>query len=450
MSIFKAYDIRGLVPDELDADLARRIGRAFVTLLDAKRLVVGRDMRTHSPQIAGAVIEGMRDGGADVLDIGLASTPMTYYAIGSQPCDGGLCVTASHNPGRYNGMKLCREGARPISGATGIADLERMCAEAPPPPVEPRGSVERLDLLDAYADHVASFAHLEGPVHVAIDAANGMAGYTLPAILERLPEVRSERLYFEPDGTFPNHEANPIKEENLDPVRQLVRTSGAQFGVGFDGDADRCCFVDETGRTVPADLMTALLAREILKRHPGAPIVYDLRSSWAVKEAITEGGGVPIRERVGHSFIKATMRERGAVFGGELSGHFYFAENFTTDSGVLALVSTLNLISKGGPSLSERAADLRRYHATGEINFRVEDKEGAIERLAREFADGRQDRLDGITVEYGDLGDPDWWWFNVRASNTEPLLRLNLEAATAELRDRGRERLVALLGKPLS
>ncbi len=449
MSIFKAYDIRGLVPDELDADLARRIGRAFVSLLSAKRLVVGRDMRTHSPEIAGAVIEGMRDGGADVLDIGLASTPMTYWAIGSQPCDGGLCVTASHNPGRYNGMKLCREGARPISGDTGIGELERMCAEPPPPPVEPRGTVEPADLLDAYADHVASFARLAGPVHVAIDAANGMAGYTLPAILERLPALRAERLFFEPDGTFPNHEANPIKEENLDPVRELVRSTGAQFGVGFDGDADRCCFVDETGRTIPADLMTALLAREILARHPGAPIVYDLRSSWAVKEAIAEAGGVPIRERVGHSFIKATMRERGAVFAGELSGHFYFVENYTSDSGVLALVSTANLLSGGGPPLSERVADLRRYHATGEINFRVEDKEGAIERLKREFADGRQDFLDGITVEYGDLGDPDWWWFNVRASNTEPLLRLNLEAKRAQTRDRQRDRLVALLGEPI-
>ncbi len=452
MGIFKAYDIRGLVPEELDAGMARRIGNAFARLLEAKCLVVGRDMRTHSPTISEAVVEGIRDAGCDVIRIGLASTPMGYYAIATQPCDGGLVVTASHNPGQYNGMKLCREGAKPVSGATGIADIERMCAEEPPAPAASRGEVRDVDLLAAYADHVARFADASGgPISIAIDAANGMSAYTLPSILERLPHVRAHTLFMELDGSFPNHEANPLKEENLDPVRELVRSSGARLGVGFDGDADRCCFVDETGQTVAADLMTALLAREFLRQRPGAPIVYDLRSSWVVKEEIARAGGVPIRDRVGHSFIKATMRDRGAVFGGELSGHFYFADNFTTDSGVIAMVSALNLLGREehrDVPLSRLVADLRRYHPTGEINFRVPDKDAAIGELKRRFADGRQDELDGITVEYGELGDADWWWFNVRASNTEPLLRLNLEAATAAVRDRRRDELVALLGEP--
>lgn len=449
MGVFKAYDIRGLVPSELDADLARRIGHAFARHLGAARLVVGRDMRTHSPEIAGAVIEGILDAGCDVLDIGLASTPMTYYAIGSRDCDGGLVVTASHNPGEYNGMKLCGRGATPISAANGILDLERMCAEPSPAPAATRGRIESLELLEDYADHVASFARLAGPVRLAIDASNGMAGHTLPAILERLPGVEASTMLMEPDGTFPVHEANPLKEENLDHVRGLVTSSGARLGVSFDGDADRCCFVDETGATVPADLMTALLARDLLGRKGPAPIVYDLRSSWVVKEEVRRAGGEPIRDRVGHSFIKATMRERGAVFAGELSGHFYFGDNFTTDSGVLAMVSALNVVSAAGRPLSELVGDLRRYHATGEINFRVPDKEAAIAELERTFADGRQDHLDGITVEYGDLGDAEWWWFNVRASNTEPLLRLNLEASTAELRDRKRDRLIGLLGTPV-
>jgi len=450
MGIFKAYDIRGLVPSELDADLARKIGHAFATFLRARRLLVGRDMRTHSPQIAGAVIEGMRDAGADVVDIGLASTPMTYFAIGSQDVDGGLCVTASHNPGQYNGMKLCARGARPISRANGIADLERACA-GPYPGVSAaqRGAYEELDLLVPYAEHVARFAHLDRPIRLAIDAANGMAGHTLPEILPRLAGVRAETLFMHPDGTFPNHEANPLKEANLDFVRTLVRERHAELGVSFDGDADRCCFVDEAGATVPADLMTALLARELLRREPGRAVVYDLRSSWAVKEVIREAGGEPVRDRVGHSFIKATMRERGAIFGGELSGHFYFRDNFVCDSGVIAMVSALNLLAHPSAApLSRQVADLRRYHATGEINFHVEDKAGAIERLRARYAGGRQDDLDGITVEFGELGDPSWWWFNVRQSNTEPLLRLNLEASSPALRDERRAELVALLGEP--
>jgi phosphomannomutase len=451
MGVFKAYDIRGLVPSELDADLARRIGHSFVRLLDARSLVVGRDARTHSPEICGAVIDGIRAAGCNVIDIGLASTPMSYFAIGSRDCDGGMVVTASHNPGEYNGMKLCGRGATPISAANGILDIEKMCAEPSPGAGSSRGQLEEIDLLADYASHVASFSSVASEVKIAIDAANGMAGYTLPSILEKLPMVKASTMLMEPDGTFPNHEANPLKEENLDYVRELIASSGARLGVSFDGDADRCCFVDETGVTIPADLMTALLAQIYLKGGTGVPIVYDLRSSWVVKEEIARGGGIPIRDRVGHSFIKATMRERGAVFAGELSGHFYFGDNFTTDSGVLAMISALNVVTaaeNSGLPVSELVRGLRRYHATGEINFRVPDKDAAIAELKATFADGRQDELDGITVEYGELDSAPWWWFNVRASNTEPLLRLNLEASSEELRDQRRDQLVAILGTP--
>ncbi len=451
MGIFKAYDIRGLVPDELDAELAKKIGNAFARLLRARKLVVGQDMRVHSPELADAVSRGMRDAGADVIRLGLSETPMAYWAIGSIECDGGLCVTASPNPGQYNGMKLCREGAKPVSRETGIAELERMCREPYPAPVDRPGQEERREVLSDYAAHVARFADLPREVLVAIDAANGMAGHTLPAVLERVPRISARTLYMEPDGTFPNHEANPLKEENLVDLKRLVRSSGAELGVAFDGDADRCCFVDERGETAGADLITALLAPVFLRRFPGTAVVYDLRSSWVVPEEIRAAGGVPVRERVGHSFMKATMRQRDARFGGELSGHFYFAENFTADSGLIAMMSVLSLLAapeNRGKSFSELLARVRRYHATGEVNFHVEDKAAAIAELKRRYADGRSDELDGITVEFGKLGEREWWWFNVRPSNTEPLLRMNLEASRPELREQKKKELIALLGAP--
>jgi len=453
MGIFKAYDIRGLYPSELDESTAYRVGFHLVGLLEAKRLVVGQDMRTHSPGLADEVSRGMRDAGCDVIRLGLSSTPMAYHAIATLDCDGGLCVTASHNPGEYNGFKLCREGAKPISAANGILDLERLCAGEAPVPVANPGNEETVDLLENYADHVASFsAHgLDAPkIKVAIDVANGMAGNALPLVLARLRWINADIMLADMDGTFPVHEANPLKEENLDGLRELVKKTGARIGIAFDGDADRCCFVDEKGVTVSADLMTALLAPEFITE-PGTRVVYDLRSSWAVKEEIEEAGGEAVRDRVGHSFIKATMRENGAVFGGELSGHFYFKDNHTCDSGMIAMVSVLNLLNEPdnrNQPVSELLKDIRRYHSTGEINFRVEDKDAAIADLKSRYKDARQDELDGITIEYGDLGDPDWWWFNVRCSNTEPLLRLNLEAVTAELRDKGRDELIALLGTP--
>ena len=446
--IYKAYDIRGVVGKDLTPEIAYRIGDAFARLLSARKLVVGRDMRVHSPQIAAAVVDGMRDAGADVVDIGLASTPMAYHAIATIESDGGLVVTASHNPGQYNGFKLCAKGARPISANNGILDIERMVSEPARPKAARRGALETREMLADYAAHVARFADLARSVKVAIDCANGMEAHTLPAILPRAPAVRASLIYDTLDGTFPNHEANPLKEENLDPVRELVKRTGAELGVGFDGDADRCCFVDESGRTVANDLMTALLAPQFLAKRPGAPVVYDLRSSWVVKEEVRKAGGVPVRDRVGHSFIKATMRGNGAVFGGELSGHYYFADNHVCDSGIIAMMAALNLVSRSKEPLSRLVHGLRRYHATGEINFHIADKDAAISALKARYAGGRQDELDGITVEHGELGDKQWWWFNVRASNTEPLLRLNLEASHAELRDEKRDELVAMLGEP--
>jgi phosphomannomutase len=451
MGIFKAYDIRGVVPTELDAGLAKKIGNAFARFLKARTLVVGQDMRTHSPALADAVSAGMREAGANVIRIGLAETPMTYFAIGSRECDGGLCVTASHNPGEYNGMKLCREDAKPISKDTGIAEIERMCGEPSPPPAARPGTEERRDVLADYVAHVARFAQLGREVKVAIDAANGMAGHSLPHVLERVPAIRAQTLYMEPDGTFPNHEANPLKEENLVDLKKLVGVEKCELGVAFDGDADRCCFVDEQGVTAGADLVTALLAPVFLRRFPGTAVVYDLRSSWAVKEEILKAGGVPVRDRVGHSFMKATMRQKGAMFGGELSGHFYFAENFTADSGLIAMMSVLSLLTapaNRGKTFSQLLAGVRRYHTTGEINFHVEDKAAMIAALKRRYASGRQDELDGITVEFGDVGEGEWWWFNVRPSNTEPLLRMIVEASSARLRDAKRAELVAMLGTP--
>lgn len=449
MSIFKAYDIRGLVPEQFDEDIARRTGRAFAEFLGAGRLVLGHDMRTHSPGIAGAVAEGITSAGCDVLDIGLASTPMTYHAIGSLECDGGLVVTASHNPGEYNGMKLCREGARPVSGVTGIAEIGAIVEAGGPDGEAPGGgSVTDAPYLDDYISWLAGFAGGIGDLSAAFDTANGMGGLTLLPLLERLPQITPTLLYTELDGSFPNHEANPLKLENLVDLSAAVVENGCAVGCSFDGDADRCSFVDETGEPVPNDLMTALLARGLLADNPGAPVVYDLRSSWAVKEAIAEAGGEPVRDRVGHSFIKATMRERGAIFGGELSGHYYWKAAHTTDNGMLAMLAVMRLLTTTGRPLSGLVADLRRYHATGEINFRVDSTEAKFAEVRAAFADARQDDLDGVTVEVGDLGDEQWWWANIRASNTEPLLRLNLEASSADFMAERRDALIALLGDP--
>jgi len=442
VSIFKAYDIRGTYPDQVDERIAFDIGAAMVRFLGAKRLVVGRDMRTMAPSVQDAVIEGMLSQGCDVVDIGLASTPMGYYAIGKIPCDGGLVVTASHNPKQYIGFKLCRKEARPMSADTGIKDIERMVKAGGMQPAAKAGKRDFVDVKKDFVDHIANFAKGIKPMSVVVDYANGMGAHESPAIFAKIPGLQVEALYPELDGTFPNHEANPLKESNLDDLRRAVKARKATLGLSFDGDADRCAFVDEEGRTVHADLITVILARGMLQRHPGKGIIYDLRSSKVVPEEIVKLGGRPVRERVGHSFMKETMRRTDCIGGGELSGHFYFAENYYTDCGVLAAILVLNQLSQEGKTLKQAADPLRKYFGTGEVNFKVADKDALMKAVEAKYADATIDHLDGVTVTYPT------WWVNVRPSNTEPFLRMCLEADTKQLMEQKRDELFAILGHP--
>jgi len=446
--IFKAYDIRGTYPDQLDETTAFKVGYHFRDLLEAEDLalgpavVVSRDMRSHSVPLAEALKNGLRARGVEVIDIGVADTPQNYFATGFLKASGGIQVTASHNPAEYNGFKMSRRDAIPVSYDTGIDRLEELVlASDVALDLAPEAGEEARSVFDDYCEHVlAEVTTLEPRLRLAADAANGMATIYLP-MLERL-NVELFPIYFELDGSFPNHEANPLKEENLRDVEQLVRDQGCDLGVAFDGDADRAILIDERGRGISADKITGLLAPRFLRSEPGATIVYDLRSSWATKEAIEEAGGVAVRERVGHSFMKATMRAHNSPFGGELAGHFYYRRNFTADSSIMTVIEVLNHLRETGKKLSELIQPLERYHATGEINFRVEDKEGMIGELAEAFADGKIDYLDGITVQYAE------WWFNVRPSNTEPFLRLVLEARTREVMEAKKDLLLTYLGTP--
>ena len=425
--IFKAYDVRGVVPDELDEERARAIGAAFAEWSGIGSVAVGRDCRISSPALAAAVSEGVVSRGADVIDLGLASTDLLYFASGSLEV-AGVMLTASHNPPAYNGLKFCLPGARPVGQDTGLVEI-RDVAENMSFGVAPgRGSVTERDLLDAYVEHVLSFVDVEAmrPLTVVADTANGMGGLVVPPVFEHLP-MTLVHLFPELDGTFPNHPADPIDPENLRDLQRAVLERGADVGLAFDGDADRVFLVDERAEGVSGSDVTALVAAAILDRHPGETVVHNLICSWAVPEVIREHAGVPVRTRVGHSFIKQVMAETGAIFGGEHSGHYYFRENYGADSGLIAAVVVLEQLSRADAPLSRVLAPYRRYRSSGEINSRVLDQDGKIEEIARTYADGRQDRLDGLTVEFED------WWFNVRPSNTEPLLRLNVEARTDEL-----------------
>ena len=440
MAVFKAYDIRGTVPDQLNAELAYGVGRAAAHFIGAPKLAVGRDARTHSPELHDALVRGINDEGVDVLDIGLVGTPMMYYAVQAHGTGGGIMVTASHNPGQYNGFKLCREKAIPIGEASGLKEIEALVPErASAPPAEQRGTITEVDVREGYVDHALSVGQGRPSLKVAIDCGNGMASVGLDPLLERL-DLEVERLYFEPDGSFPNHEADPLKVENLADVAEAVRRTGADFGVAFDGDADRAVFVDEKGRPIASDLMTAVMARRQLAREPGALVLYDLRSSRAVAEEIEAAGGRAAMCRVGHSFVKAQMRESGALFAGELSGHMYFRfeGDMIADDGIAAFVAALDVLEAEGRPLSEIVDPLRRYHQSGEINSRVADPAAVIERFAEEHADAPEvSRLDGLLVRYPD------WWFNLRPSNTEPVLRLNLEADTLEKMESERDAILS-------
>jgi phosphomannomutase len=444
MSIFKAYDIRGVVPDELSAEDAERIGCAAARFFGGAALAVGRDARSHSPALRGALVRGITEAGADVVDLGLVSTPMLYFAVDRLGLGGGVMVTASHNPAEYNGFKLCGRNAVPVGEATGLRQIERLAAAAAAADAGGRaaraGSVRSEDVRDAYVEHLLAVGSGRPALRVALDCGNGMAGVGLEPLLARLP-LATERLFFEPDGKFPNHPADPLRVENLEALREAVRRTRADFGAAFDGDGDRAIFVDERAEPVSSDLVTALLARSQLRRRPGGKVLYDLRSSRAVPEAIRAAGGVPEMCRVGHSFVKAQMRESGAVFAGELSGHFYFrfSDTLVADDGSAAFVALLDVLAEERRPLSELIAPLRRYAASGEISRRVADPAGLLAAIEAEHRGGaaRISHLDGLLVEY------DTWWFNLRPSNTEPVLRLNLEGHDAAVMARERDRLVA-------
>jgi phosphomannomutase len=427
-AIFKAYDIRGVVPDELDENVAEAVGAAFVRLTGAAAVVTAHDMRASSPPLAAAFGRGAAAQGADVISTGLGSTDLLYYASGSLNLPGAM-VTASHNPARYNGIKLCRSGARPVGADTGLSRLREMAAASVPRQDGAPGTITERDLLPGYAAYLRGLVDLSGirPLKVVVDAGNGMAGYTVPAVFSGLP-IDLVPLYFELDGSFPHHEANPIDPANLADLQQAVTASGADLGLAFDGDADRCFVVDERGQIVSPSVLTALIAVRELAREPGAAIIHNLITSRAVAEIVTEHGGTPVRTRVGHSFIKATMAEYGAIFGGEHSGHFYFRDFWFADSGMLAALHVLAVAGAAGQPLSQLLAPYARYQASGEINSEVSDQAAATAAIRSQFA-GRPgtatDELDGLTVSAAD------WWFNVRPSNTEPLLRLNVEASDA-------------------
>ncbi|MDQ1700202.1 MAG: phosphomannomutase [Frankiaceae bacterium] len=442
--IVKAYDIRGIVPDELDESLAHDIGAAFVRVVGAGQIVTAHDMRDSSPGLARAFAEGATAQGADVVEAGLGSTDLLYYASGSLGVPGAM-FTASHNPAKYNGIKLCRAGAAPVGQDTGLADIRALVEQGIPPYDGPTGTVSQRDLLTEYAEYIVSLVPGVTDIRklsVVVDAGNGMGGLTVPVVFERLP-VDLAPMYFELDGSFPNHEANPIEPENLRDLQAKVRETGADIGLAFDGDADRCFVVDEKGDVVSPSVLTALIATRELAKEPGSTIIYNLITSHAVPEIVAEHGGTALRTRVGHSFIKATMAETNAIFGGEHSGHFYFRDFWRADSGMLAALHALAALGTQDRPLSGLLAEFTRYVASGEINTRVDDQAATVAAVEASYG-GRAgvtiDHLDGLTVAL-----PDGSWFNLRASNTEPLLRLNVEAAHEATMSTIRDEVLGLL-----
>jgi phosphomannomutase len=442
--VFKAYDVRGIYPSEIDEAGAYAIGRAYVEQFEPRRIAVGRDMRVSSPRIAAEVMRGAATAGAEVLDLGLVGTEMVYFAVGDLKLDGGVMVTASHNPKEYTGMKIVRRGALPVGGESGLLDVRDRAMGTAGADADAAAAARTApyDIWPAYVERVLSFIDVPAlkPLKVVIDAANGMAGAMLPPVLDRLP-IEAERFYFEPDGTFPNHEPNPLLPENREFIVRKTLEEGADLGVAFDGDADRCLFVDDRGEFVPGDFATALFAESVLEKQPGARIIYDVRASWAVPETIERAGGVPLMNRVGHAFIKQRMRKDDAAFGGEVSGHYYFREFSQADSGVVPFLLMLELISKKGRPLSEVLEPYRaRYFITGELNTPVADVALKLQELKERYAqEGEISHLDGISVTADD------WHFNVRPSNTEPLLRLNLEARSRELMERKRDEVLSVI-----
>ena len=454
--VFKAYDIRGVYPTDIDEELAWKVGYAAGQFLrsllsgytrgqaSANRVVVARDMRPSSESLAGHLIEGVLASGLSCVDIGMCDTPLVYFAINHLGACGGIQVTASHNPPEYNGFKISGQKARPVGENTGLKDIKHIVATTRRRPIQQgQVRVEKMDLWKEYRTHVLQFLNLARPLKLVVDASNGMAGKMVPAIFDGAADLNITPLNYAIGEGFA-HPPNPLIESNLDQLRAAVKDNGADFGACFDGDADRCMFVDESGATVRCDLVTALLGRRFLAKNPGSTVVYDLRSSRVVAEEIRAAGGVPRRERVGHAFMKKAMADTHAVFGGELSGHFYFRDNWNADSGAIVLAVACSAFAAQDKPMSQWIRPLQRYVQTGELNFTVPDKQGKMNELAKLYANGEIDHLDGVTVSYPD------WWFNVRPSNTEPLLRLNLEARDQAKLQQELRRIEAVLGKPVA
>ena len=443
--VFKAYDVRGLYPEEITEDLFRQLGRSFVAFLGPGRYAVTRDMRLSSPSLASAFIEGAVAQGGHIVDYGLAGTDMMYFAVAADGLDGGAQITASHNPKQYNGCKLVRRDAFPLSGESGIKEMKEMLlAGKVPPPEGTPGTIDRGEMLARYVGHVMTFIDesVIKPFNVVLDGGSGVAGLIAPPMFDRLP-CKTTRLCFEVDGTFPNHEANPLIEENRRDITERVLAEKADIGIAWDGDADRCFFIDGSGEFIAGDFVTALLAESFLMKHPGETIIYDVRASYAVKDVVARYGGRALMNRVGHAFIKRRMREEDAVFGGEVTGHYYFRDNFYADNGFIPALLILELMSQKGKSLRDLLQPLReKYFISGEINTKlksIDEAAGKIEVLAREYSHGNVYRLDGISAEFDD------WHFNVRASNTEPLLRLNLEGLTPEIMEKRRDEVLGII-----
>jgi phosphomannomutase len=444
-SIFKAYDVRGLYPQEINEDAARQIGRGFAAYLQARRIAVSRDMRLSSPSLAAAFIEGARMQGCDVVDYGMMGTDMLYFAVARDGHDGGAQITASHNPKEYNGIKLVRREAFPLSGEAGLVEIRDMIAnDQLPPAAGQQGSLSSKDVIDEYVKHVMSFIDpsIIKPFSVVLDAGNGIAGMVAPKLFEKLP-CRTTQLCFEVDGTFPNHEANPLIEENRRDIVDRVIQDKADIGIAWDGDADRCFFIDGAGEFIAGDFITALLAEAFLIKHPGAKIIYDVRASYAVKDTAARYGAPALMNRVGHAFFKRRMREENAIFGGEVTGHYYFRDNFYADNGFIPALLILELMSKKNMTLRDLLAPLReKYFISGEINTKVSDMhtvQRKLDGLSAKYDAGQVYTLDGVSAEFPD------WHFNVRASNTEPMLRLNLEATTQAEMERRRDEVLAFI-----
>lgn len=439
MSIFKAYDIRGIYPSEIDEEMAYKIGRAFVILLEVDEVVVGRDGRLSSPKIFDSLARGITDQGADVIDIGLCSTPMFYF--GSKGAKSSIMVTASHNPKDYNGFKLCRQDAVPISEADGIKDIEKIVESDNFADSGKKGEIRKKEIMEEFISFNKSFIKIKKNFKIVLDAANGMSGLTLPRIFNKIPNIKLIELYTDIDFSFPNHEANPLKSETLTAIQEKVKEEKADLGIATDGDGDRCMFIDEKGEIIPSDLLTALISESILKEKPGSTILHDLRSSKIVAEIIESNGGKASMCRVGHSFIKRQMRAEDAVFAGELSGHMYFKDHNFTESSFLAVAYILDLLEKEDKPLSEMIRPLMKYFQSGELNSEVEDKDAKIAEIEAAYKEEAKEikHLDGLSMYF------DNWWFNIRKSNTEPLLRLNLEADTESLMFEKRDEVLSMI-----